>query len=252
LIYDSTFEGFLTTIFEIYDRKIEPINIICKRERQIHLFSLFLEIVTDVKQSDRVWNGIKKWVAREGMLMIYHAFLSQENQIELKLYHLIKEILDTKQDATYNMSNMNTFDVLQAKRRVTKEAQRMLMFVRFQRTADDVYFSVIDPMYDVLPLIIDHFKARFSDQLWLIFDTKREYGIYYNLKETSRVTFSEANFNLKTGEIKESMVSEDQEHYGDLWKVFFKATTIKERKNHRLQKQLMPVRYWKFLTEMQV
>ena len=151
LIYDGTFEGFLTTIFEIYNRKITPIDIICKRERQIYLFSEELVIVTDDKQSDRVWNGIKRIVARDGMLMIYHAFLSQENQIELKLYHLIMEIFKTKQDATCNMSNMNTFDILQAKRRVTKEAQRMLMFVRFQRTADDLYFSVIDPMYDVLP-----------------------------------------------------------------------------------------------------
>jgi len=251
VMYDGTFEGFLTAIFEIYDQKITPVAITGSKEHQAYLFAEEMTVTTNEVQSDRVWNAIKKLVSKDGTLMIYHAFLVQENEIEMKLYALIREIFDKKYDATCNMSNLNTFDILQAKRRVTNEAHRTQMFVRFQKSADNIYFSIIDPEYDVLPLIVDHFKSRFADQQWLIFDKRREYGMYYNLHETTQVTFTETNFNTQTGELNENIVAEDQEHYGDLWKVFFKATTIKERKNLRLQRQHMPKRYWKFLTEMQ-
>ena len=45
---------------------------------------------------------------------------------------------------------------------------RMLQFVRFQRTKDQMYFCGIEPKYDVIPLIINHYQKRFADQRWLI------------------------------------------------------------------------------------
>ena len=39
--------------------------------------------------------------------------------------------------------------------------------------------------------------------------------------------------------------------FQQLWKTYFKSTTIKERLNPRKHKQDMPVRYWKYLTEKQ-
>ncbi|MEG1200053.1 MAG: DUF4130 domain-containing protein [Algoriella sp.] len=37
--------------------------------------------------------------------------------------------------------------------------------------------------------------------------------------------------------------------YQELWKSYFKSTTITERKNSKLQIQMMPKRFWKNLTE---
>ncbi|MEA4826461.1 MAG: DUF4130 domain-containing protein, partial [Clostridium sp.] len=38
--------------------------------------------------------------------------------------------------------------------------------------------------------------------------------------------------------------------YEELWKSYFKSTTIKDRINPKLQKGHMPKRYWSFLTEV--
>jgi probable DNA metabolism protein len=100
-----------------------------------------------------------------------------------------------------------------------------------------------------LPLTIHHFKDRFADQKWLIYDLKRQYGYYYNLTDVTEVTFECPEAHLLTGMLDESVMSEDEKALQQLWKTYFKSTAIKERINPRLHKQHMPVRYWKYLTE---
>jgi len=40
----------------------------------------------------------------------------------------------------------------------------------------------------VLPLISRHYRFQFSDKPWLIFDSKRNYGLYYNLKSVELIS----------------------------------------------------------------
>ncbi len=43
----------------------------------------------------------------------------------------------------------------------------------------------------------------------------------------------------------------DERLYQQLWRNYVRYTAITERTNPRKQRQDMPVRYWKYLTEMQ-
>ena len=45
-------------------------------------------------------------------------------------------------------------------------------------------------------------------------------------------------------------ISADEQGYRDLWKQYFDNMAIRERINPSCQKNMMPVRYWKHLTEM--
>ena len=100
---------------------------------------------------------------------------------------------------------------------------------------------------------LGHFKDRFADQRWLIYDIRRAYGYYYDLKEVRQVTFGEDSRegHLVTGMLDESLMDGDEQLFQSLWKTYFKAICIKERLNPRKHKQDMPVRYWKYLTEKQ-
>ena len=53
------------------------------------------------------------------------------------------------------------------------------------------------------------------------------------------------------GKLDEKLMAEDEKLYQELWKGYFKAMTIKERINLKLQRQHLPKRYWKYLTEKQ-
>ena len=104
----------------------------------------------------------------------------------------------------------------------------------------------------MLPLTIHHFKDRFADQPWLIYDIKRRYGFYYDLKTVEEVAFEDATqAHLITGILEDQLMAQHEKFFQDLWKTYFKAICIKERLNPRKHKQDMPVRYWKLLTEKQ-
>ena len=139
-------------------------------------------------------------------------------------------------------------------RKVRYERLRMMQFVRFQKTADGTYFAMIEPDYDVLPLIVPHFSDRFSEECWLIYDRRRRYGYYYAGHKSVRVTFEDGAevFRLPDGRLSEAMRDEDEMWYQEMWRTYFKAICIKERLNPRKHRKDMPVRYWKYLTEKQI
>ncbi|MDQ2751942.1 MAG: TIGR03915 family putative DNA repair protein, partial [Bacteroidota bacterium] len=125
----------------------------------------------------------------------------------------------------------------------------MEAFVRFQLTKDGLYYAVIEPDYNVLPLLVSHYKNRYADQRWLIYDGKRKWGIYYDLKMVESV---ELLFNDEVkGSGLQIAFGEEEALYQSLWKTYFGSVNIKARKNTKLHIQHIPKRYWKHLTEKQ-
>ena len=128
-----------------------------------------------------------------------------------------------------------------------REKHRMEAFIRFQKTADGLFYCGIDPDFNVIPLLANHFKNRYTDQQWIIYDIKRHYGIFYNLH-----TVEEIQMDIDINLLKKSnqhMLDEQEALYADLWKNYFKSTNIVARKNTKLHTQHVPKRYWKYLTE---
>ena len=131
---------------------------------------------------------------------------------------------------------------------MAREKHRMEAFVRFQLTKDNIYFSNIEPDFNVLPIIEKHFTSRYSDQQWIIYDLKRKFGLYYDLQET-RVIHIDFSKNLSSLEEKEHLFDASEIEFQQLWKKYFEATTIKSHINTRLHHQHVPKRYWKYLSE---
>lgn len=110
---------------------------------------------------------------------------------------------------------------------------------------DGLYYANLEPDFNVLPLIVNFFKDRYADQKWLIYDLKRNYGIYYDLAQVTEVKFTN-RLNKNHVVIQ---LDDEELHYSNLWKNYFDAVNIKERKNTKLHVQSLPKRYWKYLNE---
>ena len=54
-----------------------------------------------------------------------------------------------------------------------------------------------------------------------------------------------------SGRLDDQQMATDERLFKQLWKTYFKAISIRERLNPRKQRNDMPVRYWKHLTEKQ-
>ncbi|MNL11781.1 hypothetical protein D3C87_1326300 [compost metagenome] len=124
----------------------------------------------------------------------------------------------------------------------------MEAFIRFQHAVDGIFYCAIDPDFNVLPLILLHFKNRYADQQWIIYDIRRHFGLFYDMErvEEIQLTIEEEKCLLKAN-TRRTVIAE--ELYTELWRSYFKSTNIAARKNTKLHVRHVPKRYWKYLTE---
>lgn len=248
VIYDESFEGFLTAIFDIYEYKFLNATIVRHSQMQKNIFGIEHIVESEQMKAARVWKGLQQRLSSRALTQVYRTFLSEISQTEDILLAYIRYAFGSKTTIEYDYSNPAVLYVTQTAIKVGREKHRMEAFVRFQLTKDQLYYATIQPDYDVLPLISKHFSDRYADQQWLIYDTQRKYGIYYNLKsvETVEMTFSE---ETDQGKHLTTILDAQEELYQQLWRQYFASVNIAARKNMKLHIQHMPRRYWKYLTE---
>lgn len=247
--FDNTFEGLLTMVFESYSRREFPDEILSGEGSQNQLFASNIEITTDEQKAERVWNGIVARSSEDNAHRIYRVFLSGLPDTPMLLVNFIRIIIDSNVNQEMNFSLPVVVDVHKLHQKVCREAQRIHMFTRFQKTVEGSYYASFAPMYDVLPLCIPHFRDRFADQQWIIYDLKRNYGFLYNLKTVERVVFDDLKVNSQNGQLHQSLLAEDEKLFQKLWKQYFKSICIEERRNDKVHRQHLPQRFWKYLPE---
>lgn len=247
LIYDGSFNGFLTAVFNGFEQKLPYADIQTQGQVQRGLFAEAETIFTNMEKAQRVWNGIRN-KSNTAVKHIYFAFLSEQRDIETLLYRYTQKLMGNKASITFDFSDDCVLKINQLAHKVGREKHRMEAFVRFQLTKDQIYFANIEPDYDVLPLISKHFRNRYADQQWIIYDVKRKYGLYYNLDNVEIVSLDLED--IFSNSIRRSNRLTSAEHeFQDLWQNYFKSTTIKSRINSKLHTQHVPKRYWKYLSE---
>lgn len=246
LIYDNSFAGFLTAVFEVYEYKFT--NPVIRREAiacNTSLFGSTHQVHTHADKAARVIKKLQVIFSHECMRNIYITFLSEEIDIENILFRFIQKSLQRNASIEDNLVDKDAMCIKQIKARVSHEAHRMKGFIRFQATSDQLFFAMVEPDFNVLPLISTHFKKRFLSQYWLIYDVKRKYGIYHDLHHVTEVQIE----NYLSQNAIGIPIANDQMLYEKLWKSYFKSTNNLSRKNTRLHIQMMPKKYWKYLTE---
>ncbi|MDR2919405.1 MAG: TIGR03915 family putative DNA repair protein [Tannerella sp.] len=248
--YDKTLEGLLTAVFDAYSRKTFPDRLLKEGEIPPMFTDECYTVATDEERAKRVWTALQRKLPKQACNMLMHVWLSEMEGIDFLLFRYMCKTFDSKHSIALNFGDNDVLEVEKIARKVGHEAQYIRQFVRFQKAADDIFFAPIRPIYNALPLAIDHFTDRFADQQWVIYDLRRNYGFYYDLQTTKEVTFTEGD-HLLSGKLDESLMADDEKLFQDLWKGYFKAMTIKERINPRLHRQHMPVRFWRDLTEKQ-
>lgn len=250
LQYDGTFDGFLSMIFYAFEHKLQPQEIF-QEEQAVHdLFSEMVRVETDTIKAERVWNGLIKKSSQKNARMVHIAFMSQLPGVEMLLWRYLRKIFTSNHPDFYqNMLDEDVYEVVQTARKVKKEVHRFHGFVRFQQAADNIYFAPIDPDHDILPLLIPHFKSRYADQQWVIYDTRRKYGIHYDLKNVSEVQIENPAADFKTGTLPQEAKDENEDHYLKLWQSYYDSINIQQRSNKKQMTRMMPRRYWKYLPE---
>jgi probable DNA metabolism protein len=247
LIYDGTFEGLLTAIFEIYYHKLTKVSLQRDKISNSALFENVVQVITDDVRADRVLKGLRAKLSATGLQRLYIAHMAEMENEENNIAGFIKYVFDSNKNIEEDYGNKYVLRISETVTMMRREKHRMEAFVRFKKLKDNVFYAAIEPDFNVLPLLIKHFKSRYADQKWIIYDMKRKYGIYYDLHNVDYISleFSEEN---NAGNVITAFC-EDEGIYQHLWKNYFTSVNIKSRKNTKLHLRHIPKRYWKHLTE---
>jgi probable DNA metabolism protein len=239
-IYDGSFDGLLTCIYEAYYRKEIPEKILFQEDDQENLLVQKIYIEQDKGKAEKVYRAIGNKISQNALKNVFYTFLSEQEDAGALIYGYIQLGFKMGKAIDQHLSNDRVLDVHKAVQKVTKEKHLMLGLVRFRKLGDNLYYAPITPDYQILGLLAPHFAKRMADQNWIIHDTGRNMAAVYNQKE----------WMLTEMMLEKSVdIIEEERFYQQLWQQYFKSIAIKNRINPKLQKRYMPRRYWQNLVE---
>ena len=176
-VYDKTFEGLLTAVFDAYSRRSFPDLLLAEGEPFPLFYDEAVTICTDDAKVDRVWKGLQKRLSAMALSVITVTWLSELPETDMLLFRYIRKAIDAPRTIELNFGDPDVLEVSKVWKKVTNERLRVIQFLRFQKTADGTFFAAVKPVYNVLPLTLPHLKDRFADATldhqWIHVDPER-------------------------------------------------------------------------------
>ncbi|KLD97528.1 TIGR03915 family putative DNA repair protein [Aliarcobacter butzleri] len=238
LVYDGTFEGFLSLVYEVYYKKLKPIKIYKNLPNEM-IFEEIFEIETLQENTIKVLNAIKTKFPKELIQRILNIFMCDSKEFELYLLeYIIIGFKETKQ--LYNINNSCVFYLNNLEKELFRNVHKLTGFIRFEELEDGTLYAKVESKFNVVYFLGKHFLKRFNNQNFIIHDLNRKLAF---VKMQNDFSVQEVAF------FDEPNYSSNEQKFQKLWKSFFNAVTIKERLKPKLQKQLVPLLYRTYMSE---
>lgn len=264
--YDGSFDGLMTAVYDAFyaripvsqahflaatdeaatDATTEPMTLWDSTTQDTHPDTREITITTDGAKAKKVIGALISKVGYEAYECCYHAHLSCYGNRGDLIFQYIKLCFATGSKVFQMWAHPVAGEVMRIARRVTRENQHMLGFLRFQELESGALFAEISPTNNLLELMAPHFADRLAGESWLIYDSSRNMACVH--QPGKGVLFTD-RIPPELVALKEHSAAEPM--YQDLWRAFFKAIAIEGRYNPKCQQNLMPKKYWKHMTEMQ-
>ncbi|MDU2201957.1 MAG: TIGR03915 family putative DNA repair protein [Anaerococcus hydrogenalis] len=235
IVYDGSFEGFMTVIFIFY-KELFKIRIECENN-QISFFDQTF-IKTEYDKTGRVENSIKKNISKEFFYQIKIAFRSDYKNKDIIIARLIK-LSFLKGENIINSTNKYAIAFNKMIKNYASEVHAFKGLLRFREIQEGFLFSEYESHNNILEDLSRHFLNRMPKEKFIIYDKNRKkafISIYGNVEVVEIL-------NLDIEE------SDQEKFFQNLWIGFYDAISIKERKNKKLMISNMPKKYWKYLPE---
>ncbi len=238
VVYDGSFEGFLTLVYDVYHSKICPEQII-KEEPKTLLLDEYFCIDNDEEKFEKVYQSLTNHFSKENMQTIFNMFFCDTSSFEKELLEFIKLGFKNQKELD-NINIPEIFKIKNLEKELLRNAHRMYGFMRFQELADGTLYGKLESKFNLLTFMGRHFFQRLSNQNFIIHDAERKLAI---VKNTTQISVEQvAKFDTP-------VLSSDEKKFSDLWRQFFKSVAIEERRNLKLQQDLVPLIYRKYMNE---
>ncbi|MDT8287781.1 MAG: TIGR03915 family putative DNA repair protein [Elusimicrobiales bacterium] len=237
-VHDGTFTGLVCALAAaVSDPAAEMAD---ETPRQDDLFAPAVEAESDGRKAADFLERLAAVSGPDTVDNIKLCFLSKEKDRDALLlayarraFAAGKGLNDRLADPVVNRAQKTALAVL-------REAHRFKGLVRFRELEDGTLYSEIEPDHNILPLITGHFRRRMAGFNWILHDKRRGLAAMHSGGRLRLVSALEASVPPP---------SEKEKRTASLWRAFFDSVAIKERLNPGLQRQFVPLKYRKNITE---
>ncbi|MDF7667427.1 TIGR03915 family putative DNA repair protein [Orbaceae bacterium ESL0727] len=272
--YDKTLEGLLSAVFDAFKLKKSPEQLLTQGDIAPLFATDIHHVETRNSKYERVQLAMTKRLANITLRQLMAVWFSELPESDHLIFRYLCKTFRSPSSIETDFADPDVLQVRQIAQKVSKECEHLRQFVRFNAInnpthhsndhsthmaggeptaspqSEKIYFAVVDPIYNALPLTLDFFEDRFADQKWAIYDSRRQYGFFYDLKRVEPFNLLEQDDLLVNDAINSHYLTEDEQFFQHMWQRYCQALTIKERLNPKLQRQFMPKRFWHHLPEM--
>ncbi len=252
LICEDSLEGIFTAIYEAYRQHMnhEQTRIQVGEDENFRLFANYLNINSQAEHAIKVMRTLRKNFGEEDYRAFCYALASEDSEKAQAVYQAIVWGLlayqkGRKGQILDNLSNPYIRRVMELSRGTNNEVMHLNGFLRFQELEQGILYSEIGPKNNIITLITPHFADRLPMENFIIYDEKRKMASIHPKGEDWYLV---SDFDKG---IDEDVInySEDEVKYQELFRYFCHKISIKERKNLDLQRNMLPIRFRKYMTE---
>lgn len=240
LVFDGTFEGFLTLVYDVYYKKYQVHQIYTLSSDSLLSYDA-QEIITQEQKAAKVYQAIVDRFESVHIQVITNSFLcDSQNHYKQLLEYIILGFKEQKN--LQNINILSVFSLLELQKEYFRLVHKMYGFIRFEELEDKTLYAKIETKFNILPSLGKHFSQRLSTTQFIIHDIKR------------KLAFVKLQGELGIKEVasfEEPTLSDNEENFKKLWRVFFKSVSIQTRENKKLQQNLVPLIYRKYMSEFQ-
>ncbi len=238
-LYDGSFEGFLTCVYEYYYSFNTPVDIVSDEDFSASFYPI-LKIETDTKKASKVKKAIEEKISFYSPSFLKDCLLCTGIGVEMNM--LLYVVNGFKYGGgIYHNYKIDCVNFLRkAERNLEKEKHLYLGITRFSKI-NDTYIAKVEPNNRILYKIQDHFLQRNFDLPIVIYDvTHKEVLLGYKFKAQI----------VKVDKLDIPDITKDEKELKALWKNYYDTISIKERYNPRCRDNFIPKYRHKYMDEL--
>jgi probable DNA metabolism protein len=210
-------------------------------------------IVSEPDRAERFLAYIAKKASRDVVRQLLWAVMAMPESLEAHLLGYARKAVLHGPCIMKAHADRDVMFVHRHARKVSGEIHRFKGLLRFQAFASGRYVALYEPDYPITMSLAFHFRRRLASQQWMILDCRRQQAATWN---GERLNAEMPSGELLSGSKLRETLADDKPTEAEmrsqhLWRTFHQAVAIENRLSSSLQRQFMPARYWKHLTEMQ-
>ncbi|HOL20225.1 MAG TPA: TIGR03915 family putative DNA repair protein [Candidatus Hydrogenedens sp.] len=169
---------------------------------------------------------------------IYYYLLSETADLA-SIETFIRQSIQTKYRPIENIHNPSVYNILRIARQVQRQIHKLQGLLRFKEIEGDYLYASFSSDFDVIVPLTLYFSQRLNTERIILHDTKRHKAMY---AEHGKLYTIQVNGKLPAD-------TPEEVYFQTLWRQYFETVSIEQRKNKKLQKQNVPLKFQSWVSE---